>query len=83
MNSPENLEEYVREIMSKDDLKDFKETSTDDLLMYHHGLGTELRNHYNLWDEEELKKYISEIEHYHPDDLSYMWIVNLHRKLNN
>jgi hypothetical protein len=49
-----------------------------DMLAYHHGLGTWLRNNWGLWSGSRLQKYFTDKGIGHPDDMSsivlfYYW----------
>jgi len=59
--------------MSKKDRKNIKETSPDQLIMYHHGWGTGIRNNLGLWGEN--KELIEDCGNTNPDDCS-MKIIN-------
>ena len=48
------------ELQDMNELEVFKETDFDDVIRYHYGLGTMIRNHYKLWDETEIAKYPDE-----------------------
>ena len=72
-------------LKNMDEIPEFIKTEGDDIIKYHHGLGTMIRNHYNLWDKKELEKYIGD-SYCHPDDTSY-WFMreaqNLMKELND
>ena len=63
MRVPIDLKDTIILILS-DNLKDmsevekFKKCPEDDLISYHHGLGTDIRNHYKLWEDKEIEKYV-------------------------
>jgi hypothetical protein len=52
--------------------------SRKDMITYHHGLGTWLRNNWGLWGGSRLQKYFTDKGILHPDDMSsvvlfYYW----------
>ena len=53
--------------MSEADKANIVNTDKDDLIGFHHGWGTYIRNHYNLWTNQEL---LNAIGKEHPDDAS-------------
>ena len=62
-------------------IKEFTDTKGDDIIKYHHGLGTMIRNHYKLWEETELEKYLGG-GYCHPDDTAYWFMREAQRQLN-
>ena len=42
----------------------------DNMIVYHHGLGTWLRNNWGLWGGSRLRKYFTDRGITHPDDMS-------------
>ena len=67
LNTMAEVVEDIIENMSEADKANVVETSEDDLIMFHHGWGTGIRNQYNLWYNEALLKDIGKE---HPDDAS-------------
>jgi hypothetical protein len=69
---PISLEAAVDEIvadLSEADKKTVKETAFEDLILYHHGWGTGIRNSFGLWrGNSELLKSACGSEECHPDD---------------
>ena len=50
----------------------------DEMIRYHHGLGTWIRNNWGLWGGSRLQKYFTDKGMAHPDDMSsvilfYYW----------
>ena len=81
---PDDLKDVILNIFSeeKGELDKFIQTENDDLIIYHHGLGTILRNHYKLWDDKNILKYSDELFTC-PDELSFEWIQYIHKILNS
>ena len=57
----------ILENMSEADKANVLNTPEDDLIQVHHGWGTAIRNHYNLWQNKVLVKATGKE---HPDDAS-------------
>ena len=71
--------EFILSEMSKEDKKTMGETPKDDLIKYHHGFGTAIRNKLGLWSGNvELMKATKAN---HPDDASMVIIEALWEKL--
>lgn len=60
-----------------------KNTDYEDLIRFHHGLGTRIRNYYRLWDKENP---ITNSDGFdptlHPDEISQRVIEETWRRLN-
>ena len=55
------MDEVVQDILetlTEGQKADIRSKSKEDLIMYHHGWGTNIRNRYLLWHNEELLKNI-------------------------
>jgi hypothetical protein len=85
-NLPTSLEGAVEEIfsgLSEEDKVTVKETKFCNLIMYHHGWGTGIRNSLGLWQgNTELLKSACGSEQCHPDDASMEIIYGVWNKLN-
>lgn len=57
------------------DIRLFVDQPHDDLIGYHHTLGRDIRNNYNLWGHPVLSA-----NYVHPDDFSMQIIKELHLK---
>lgn len=83
---PQNLEECFLEldkILKPKDISNFKNLKEEkDVSLYHHGLGTWLRNNWYLWGGSRLSKYFNNLGIYHPDDISSIILVSYYRYLN-
>jgi len=89
MNYPKDLEAVCTKFFSMecldDELEEFKNTKNDehwDLIAYHMGFGTFLRNHYQMWKEENIVEDDEFGFPMEPDELSFMYIKEFHRLLN-
>jgi hypothetical protein len=49
----------------------------------HFGIGMWIRNNWGLWGSSRLSSYFSDLEIFHPDDMSGIILRSYHRKLNN
>lgn len=58
--------------ISDQEQKDFFNTPKENLALYHHTLGTEIRNHFNLWKNEWTPVLVNGIDESdeHPDAIS-------------
>jgi len=81
MKYPDDLAETVSVIVSDNcknmvEISVFALTPDDDLIRYHHGLGTDIRNHYKMWDEKVMEQYFEEDDLFdrHPDDVCFKWL---------
>ncbi len=81
---PVTVENTVKNIllaMSDEDKQLVKKTSKEDLVKFHHGWGTGIRNHYGLWRGN--KKLIESAcgKPCHPDDASMLIIEAVWKEL--
>lgn len=71
---PANLRECFVELDKQLSEIDKKEMTAkphrDDMIVYHHGLGTWMRNNWGLWGGSRLQKYFTDKGITHPDDMS-------------
>ena len=84
MKYPNDLKEIVvleltNNLKDYTELNKFQVCNTQDLYMYHFGLGTFLRNYYKLW--ETIEEYVSEDEFIHPDDVSFEFLKEAQKQL--
>ena len=89
--SAQRFEEIVSEILDNwwknstlEDRKNFLNTPRDQLAMYHHGMGTNIRNHFKLWENKwipELDKDNVDISPDHPDAISMRIIKEVYDRL--
>ena len=81
---PTTVEDTVRDLLSRMPAADkvrVKITKKEDLIQFHHGWGTGIRNYYGLWRANE-KLILSACGHpCHPDDASMKIIEAVWQKL--
>jgi peroxiredoxin len=56
--------------------------SENDMIEYHHGLGTWLRNNWGLWAGSRLAQYFRQLGIHHPDDMSGIILTSFWRQLH-
>jgi hypothetical protein len=54
----------------------------EDMIEYHHGLGTGLRSWWRVWAGSRLRKYFADSGVTHPDDMSGVILDHHHDRLN-
>lgn len=83
---PRTLNEAIM-ILSKTNTQDFKDwlqkSETYALAISHLNLGMDLRNKWNLWQDNELVHWFNEQGIKHADDMSSIILTSLHRKRND
>jgi len=74
MKTPTNLDEAVSfliDVIKKSSVEDKKQfENTKNVSQYHHSLGREIRNNWNLWSDSKLKEWFKNKGVWHPDDMS-------------
>lgn len=76
-NWPTSVQETVADILkslSDEDKATLRKTRKDDLIMFHHGWGTGIRNHYGLWRGNDKLIESACGKGCHPDDASMVII---------
>lgn len=77
--------DFIDSALSESELDDFRATTEGDLIKYHFGLGTYLRNnllrHHKRSDE--IWEYFNDQGIFHLDDMSSLIIKSYHRHLND
>ncbi len=91
VKQPKNLKKAFKildKAISKEDMKTFRETEYDDLIMWHHTLGQWIRNRFYLWRNkwespmlQWFEKNMPDLDH--PDDMSQHMIEKYWIKLNS
>ena len=84
-NIPQNLEECFLElqnILPPEGIRRIKESMEGDLVQFHVGLGTSIRNNWKLWGGSYLAQFFNEIGISNPDDMTSIIILSFHRRLN-
>ncbi|MCP4259991.1 MAG: hypothetical protein GY774_21125 [Planctomycetes bacterium] len=70
---PKNLEDAHQELkkmLHEEFIEEIKVGKEDNLAQHHFGLGTWIRNNWELWGGSRLAEYFVNIGIYHPDDMS-------------
>lgn len=81
---PTTIKAVVKDILSKmssEDKKKIKNTQKQDLIKFHFGWGTGIRNEYGLWKGN--KALLKETGKSHPDDASMVIIEAVWKELQN
>jgi hypothetical protein len=74
---PTTIEGVVRDIISRltaEERARIKTTSKQDLILFHHGWGTNIRNRYGLWQSNSKLVHAACGKPCHPDDASMIII---------
>ena len=83
---PKNLEECFTELdklLKEVDKKEMQALSKrEEMIRYHHGLGTALRNNWGLWSGSPLLKYFTDKGIRHPDEMSSVILYYYYDWLN-
>ena len=82
---PIDLEDSLLQLactLDSDVVDEMREGSEKNMVLYHHGLGTGLRNGWGLWKGSRLSKYFNEIGLVHPDDMSGVILTSFWRRLH-
>ncbi len=80
--NPRNLTEcfdILDEILPNSEKDHIK--SSKDMIEYHHGLGTRIRNTWKLWHDGLLTNFFSSLGITHADDMSGIILTSYQRKL--
>ena len=83
---PKDLDDCFAELkkmLSKEEVEKMKNGREDDMSLYHHGLGTWLRNNWGLWSGSRLSKWFNEKGIRHPNNMSGIILVSFWRHLDN
>ena len=76
-SSVENILTDLITCLDKEALDEIKSAKKEDLIMHHFGLGTFIRNRYQLWTPQAAQ-ILNELECPHPDDASPAILDKLH-----
>jgi hypothetical protein len=85
MDKPTTLDECMdglKDLLKAQDQIEFIRCSKDDLVMYHHGLGQWIMNHWDLWKGGPLLEHMKSLGFIHQDDMSQAIIVEYWNRLN-
>lgn len=83
---PRDLNDAVatlRRLLPAETLAALAADTEADVVRYHHGLGTRLRNCWGLWAGSRLTKYFNRLGIAHPDDMSAIILRSLYRQLHD
>ena len=83
---PEDLEDAfveLKKMLSPALLNEMRLKSEEDMIGYHHGLGTWLRNNWGLWAGSRLAQYFRQLGVNHPDDMSGIILTSFWRHLHS
>lgn len=84
---PKNLDDCFSQLNSfwNDSIQQSIKTISEDSFVAesHFGIGLWIRNNWGLWGSSRLSAYFSQLEIFHPDDMSGIILRSYHRKLNN
>lgn len=69
-------------LLSPEDIEVLRSGSEEDMALYHHGLGTSLRNSWGLWGGSPLARWFNDRGIRHPDDMSAIILTSYWRHLN-
>lgn len=84
MNTLKEILDHILHKMHPTNTNYLKNTHEDDLIMFHHTLGRNIRNTFKLWESNpELLANMCLPLDIHPDEISQKIIEALWRKLNN
>jgi len=82
---PANLEECfveLKKMLHPELINEMRQGTEADMIRYHHGLGTWIRNNWGLWGGSRLAKYFNSLGVFHPDDMSGIILDSFWRHLN-
>lgn len=80
---PRNLDECLSQLETFQGVYEWSKMNERDALCdAHHGIGRWIRNCWNLWTGGELVNYFNDMGIAHPDDMSSIILMSLHRKMN-
>jgi hypothetical protein len=84
---PKDLDDAHQQLMKIFSAKDIEHIkamkSEDDMIEYHMGLGTGLRNDWGLWRGSRLSQWFNQRGIFHPDDMSGIIFDTFWDKLHN
>jgi hypothetical protein len=83
--APANLEECLAELQRRlppDLIVRMRNGGEEDMIDYHHGLGTGIRNEWGLWRRSPLNRHFNDLGIHHPDDMSWIILTSFWRRLH-
>ena len=81
-HAPTDLTEVV-EVLATELGEEAREqiATTDDMIVFHHGLGTGIRNRFGLWQGSLLAQWFNERGVLHPDSMSMVILRALQKRV--
>ena len=73
----------LERLLKAEDVAAMRAGSEADMIMYHHGLGTWLRNNWGLWRGSRLSEWFNAHGIQHPDDMSGIILTSFWRHLHD
>lgn len=83
---PQDLENCFKELskmLPAKEVEKIKSGPEKDMINYHFGLGTWMRNNWGLWSGSRLREYFNKLGLAHPDDMSSVILKSFWRHLHN
>ena len=83
---PTDLEDCFKELkkmLPAELVSKMKSGTEKNMIKYHFGLGTWMRNNWGLWSGSRLRDYFKKLGLSHPDDMSSVVLNSFWRHLNN
>jgi len=85
-STPRTLDEcfiVLAKTVPADTLERMRAMPEDDMIEFHHGLGTWMRNNWGLWSRGPLHAYFRQMGLEHPDDMSSVILTSFWRYLHD
>lgn len=73
----------LKKLLKPEDINNMRNSTEDDMIMYHLGLGMWMRNNWGLWGGSRLARWFNAQGIKHPDDMSGIILDSFWRHLNN
>jgi len=72
----------MKKMLPAETVEKMKAGPEKDMIKYHFGLGTWMRNNWGLWGGSRLRDYFNKLGLHHPDDMSSVVLYSFWRHLN-
>ncbi|MBN2363861.1 hypothetical protein JXL83_06995 [candidate division WOR-3 bacterium] len=82
---PVDIEDCFMELnkmLPEETIDKMSEGKESEMINYHHGLGTWIRNNWGLWSDSRLADYFNSLGILHPDDMSSIILDSFWKRLN-